>query len=45
MKVRVTHGNYTGNLETRSRQYKLIKKLYLCLTKHHAMQTYWGAEV
>jgi hypothetical protein len=24
---------------------KVKAKLYLCLTKHHAMKTYWGMEV
>jgi hypothetical protein len=24
---------------------RLVNKLYLCLTKHHATKTYWGVEV
>jgi len=34
-----------GRIYERISQIKVKVKLPLCLTKHHAMKTYWGVDV
>jgi hypothetical protein len=43
---RICACNYMAVLKVCNFQMKKVKvKLFLCLTKHHAMKTYWGVEV
>jgi hypothetical protein len=37
------HGHDTENCVDASVKAKVKVKLSLCLTKHHAMKTYWGS--